>query len=107
MQRRQSLVDCPVETGGECTVPDRRKKLHFDWGVNIPTVIAVITMLTGAVAYIIRQDQRQTRTETRVDGHDTTIKELKGDLKGDVQRVDNNVLRVESKLDRLIENNRR
>jgi CHASE1-domain containing sensor protein len=76
-------------------MPERRT-WHFDKSVNVPTVLAFITMVAAALGYVVQQDQRQTKVEVRVEHHEVQLKDLKVDIKGDLSRLD-------AKLDRLIE----
>lgn len=81
----------------EAIMENERRKWHFDRSVNLPTVLAFITLVMAALGYITRQDQRQTRAEERIETVATQYRELKVDVKDALTRVDN-------KLDRLIEN---
>lgn len=57
---------CAVEEGDECEMPNRRKKIYFDYGVNVPTVVAIIMMLAGGVAYLMKQNDRITVNEGEI-----------------------------------------
>jgi len=54
---------CVVQEGGECVMPQRRKKLYADWGVNIPTVIAFVMMLGSLIGYVVNNEKRMTENK--------------------------------------------
>ncbi len=98
--------NCDFQEEGVCAM-DNRRKWHFDKSVNVPTVLAIITMLIGAFGYIMQQDQRQTRTEGRIDNLDrdhartrAEVKELREDLKGSMERVENKLDKLADRLNR-------
>jgi len=90
-------TQCQVELGGECASPDRRK-WHFDRSINVPTVIAIVTMLLGAFGYIMQQNQRATRSEARIDTLDRDVQEVKGDIKSGLQRMENKIDKINDRM---------
>lgn len=42
---------------------DRRNKIYFDYGVNVPTVIAFVAMLGAFSGWLLRQEGRLTSNE--------------------------------------------
>ena len=71
-------------------MPDRRT-WHVDRSINLPNALTIPAMLVSAAVYIMGQNNRQTATEGRVSSVEAHVKELKGDLRQDVQRVEQKV----------------
>ena len=63
--QRFENMDCPVEVGEECVMPNRRG-WGFDRTVNIPSIISIIMVLLSGIGYIVANDRRQTETEGEV-----------------------------------------
>lgn len=66
MIKKTPSGSCPVEDGENCAMPDRRNKIYFDYGVNVPTVIAFVMMLGAGIGWLLRVENRQTNAEGQI-----------------------------------------
>lgn len=66
MIKKTPSGSCAVQDGEECAMPDRRNKIYFDYGVNVPTIIAFVMMLGAGVGWLLRVENRQTSTESQI-----------------------------------------
>lgn len=66
MIKKTPSGSCPVEEGEECAVPSRRNKIYFDYGVNVPTVIAFLMMLGAGIGWLLKVENRQTKAEGQI-----------------------------------------
>ena len=57
IHRRES---CIVTEGGECVEPHRRKNVYMDWGINVPTILAFLTMISAGVGFLLVNERRMT-----------------------------------------------
>jgi hypothetical protein len=56
---------CPVESGEECVMPDRRK-WSAEFTINVPSVIAIIGLGVTLTGVLILNDRRQTVNEGEI-----------------------------------------
>ena len=76
----------------------KKRGWRLDKSINLPFLLALgLAGMTG-FGYVMTQDRRQTKSETRIENLEKRNDETKVDFKADL-------LRIENKLDRLIEKN--
>lgn len=80
-----------------------RRGWHLDKSVNLPFLLALTAASMGVFAYIMNQNARQAVTETKLLSQEMELRNVKDDFKINLTRIENNGIRMEGKLDRLIE----
>jgi len=98
-------LDCPVEAGEECVMPQRRA-WGIDRSINPVYVTALISIIiamlvwaggpSGVNAHFSTLDAAAVQQAKDIQTAKAEVKELKTDTKGDLERIN-------AKLDRLIE----
>lgn len=83
-----------------------RRGWHLDKSVNLPFLLALFIAGMGAMGYISAQNNRQTIVETKQANQEVELKNIKTDFKNDLMRLENSSIRMEQKLDRIIEKGR-
>lgn len=93
-------ADCPFDG----TPEDRRENVwHLERRIGLDVIISFLVMLFAGIGYVIHQDSRQTKVETRVDGLEQADLRITGDVKSQKDEVRSDLKAINEKLDRLIE----
>lgn len=50
------------------TTPVERRSFHIDRSISVGNIFTFVTLLFAGIAYVMHQDQRQTRTEKDIEG---------------------------------------
>jgi len=82
---------------------ESRRGWHLDKSVNLPFLLSLLLAGFAGIAYVVNNENRQTKVETRVETQEKTLESLKADIKLDLTRIENQNIRIESKLDKLSE----
>lgn len=79
------------------------RRWHIDKSFNLPFFLSLILCGIAIMGYLSEQKEGQKVLQVKVDKNEEEIKTLKTDVRSDLNRIENQQVRIENKLDRLIE----